>query len=677
MILTQKQVDTLNLPIRRKHIRLELLDDDLKTIDILEGVAIDGNLSKNANDIIRRSGNITIAIPIDNSAITFLDAIDYESINYNGKIWLDKAVKILIGIEDNLGETIWYNFGICIMDNPQRVVTSTQYEISFNVVDLFAKYTGDRKGQLTGLATNIPQGYYLDNDNTKEYIRTETIEALRSVIVELADIKKYSIYNIPKKYQYLPRDISVDIGATVYDLLSQFMEILSTWQMYFDNDGIFIVEPIPSGLRDATFPLNYEHSTNDNMNVDFNNVKNQIVIYGRLNSMTFYTENVSYENDTLVLKYDVVDTSVCIVNSTLFGFKSLNQYNLNKINKLTIYSGSTIIVNQQPLVNFEKTTEYIKENEILPNEIYCLRIIEATLNNETSYIDFSKVMTFEFYSKQQVSYCLVNDNIESPFYINKNIKEENYYCGFAYGLGDNYLLTTNNQGGLTEINDKTILTFIPNQENLSGVTISVNNSGNTRILSNVPIVQNSWTYENAKYTRKPIVKNKLGNDYTIWKVQYDKTNNWFVLLGKNEKAYPIVLNSGEYENIYADTLAMERCKYELYLHSSMNNSIKIGIIPNYLLDVNYKIEYDEEYSLPTNFSNIHKFIVKDTVEENTQIFYTRDNISNYQVLNIQGETSNNYLVKSVTYPLGINTTVQNIEAIMIYDDKNYVGDDYE
>lgn len=677
MELTQKKIDTLNIPIRRKHIRLELLNEDLKTIDVLEGVAIEGSLTKNANDKIRRSGSITIAIPIDNSAITFFDAIDYESINYNGKIWLDKSVKILIGIEDNSQQIEWYNFGICLMDTPERIVNATQYEISFNVIDWFAKLTGDRKGQLTGLQTNIPQGYYVDNDSSKEYIRTKTIDALRSVIVELADIKKYSIYNIPKKYEYLPRDISIDVGGTVYDLLLQFLEILSTWQMYFDNDGIFIVEPIPSGLRDATFPLNYEHFISDNMNVSFNNVKNQIIIYGRLNTMTFYTENVEYANDTLILRYDTIDTLACVVNATLFGFKSLNQYNTKLIKYINIYSGESLIVYKQKLVDFERTKEYLDVNQILPNEIYCLRIIKATLDNETSYIDFSQSLIFEFYSKQQVSYCLVNDNIDSPYYINKNINGENYYCGTSYGLGQDFLLTTNNTSGLLEINDKTILTFMANQTNLENPTISVNNSGGTRLLNNIPIVQNIWFYENDYYTRKPIVKNKISNDYTIWKVQYDKNNNWFVLLGKNEKALTLVLNSGEYENIYADELALERCKYEMYLHSSMNNNIRIGIVPNYLLDVNYKIQYDEENSMPTNFSNIHKFIVKDTLGENTQVFMVSNGDRNEQILNIESDAINNYLVKNVTYPLGVNSSPQNIEAIMIYDDKNYVGDDYE
>lgn len=686
MDLTQQKIDTLNLPIRRKHIRLELLNDELKTIDLLEGIAINGSLSKNANDILRRSGNITIAIPIDKSQITFLDSIDYESINYNGKIWIDKMIKIFVGIENNYNDIDWYNFGICIIDSPSRIINGNQYEISFNLIDYFAKFTGNRNGQLTTLSTNILQGYYEEkSDGEKEYIRTKTKDALKSVIVEIADIKKYSIRNIPNKYEYLPRDISVDGGGTIYDIFSQFLDILNTWQMYFDNDGIFIVEPIPSGVNDFAFPLEYNHFISDELSSDFSNIKNQIIIYGRLNTLTFYTENVTYNSTELILKYDTIDTSACITNATLFGFKTKEIYNNIELQRIKIYNGNNILIQNQKLINFED--EKIENDKsglptefLQPNEIYALRINKADKLTNEGYVDFSSSLIFEFFSKQQASYCLVNDNRDSPFYINKNIDEKySYYCGLSYGIGKDYLLTTDNITILNEIEDKTILTFISNYNNKENPTISVRNIDKMILLRNVPIVQNSWfSNGNNNYIRKPILPNKISNDYTIWKVQYEKDNNCFVLLGKNEKALTLVLNGGDYDNIYNDRLAYERCRYEMYLHSNMNNNIKLGVFPNYLLDVNFKIEYDEEKSLPLNYTNTHNFIVKDNLGLNTEIFLTKDStLGNFQTFSIEQETKRYYLVKNITYPLGIDNVNQNIEAIEIYNDKNYIGSEYD
>ena len=51
------------------------------------------------------------------------------------------------------------------------------------------------------------------------------------------------------------------------------------------------------------------------------------------------------------------------------------------------------------------------------------------------------------------------------------------------------------------------------------------------------------------------------------------------------------LIGGEYDNIYTDSLAYQRAKYELYLRCRMNDSINMNIVPLYYLDVNVKIEH--------------------------------------------------------------------------------------
>ena len=61
--------------------------------------------------------------------------------------------------------------------------------------------------------------------------------------------------------------------------------------MYFNNDGILIIEPIPSGKNAIVYNIDAEQYISDSTNCDFENVKNQIVIYGRLNTLTYFAEN--------------------------------------------------------------------------------------------------------------------------------------------------------------------------------------------------------------------------------------------------------------------------------------------------------------------------------------------------------------------------------------------------
>ena len=172
MYFTQEQVDTIQLPIRGKRLKLEVLNTDFQTLATLEGIATGGSLSKDATNFVRRSGSIQMCVPNVASANTFLDYVEGITINVNGKIWLDKYVKVWTGIDNYqqpYGEepkTVWYNFGICLIDQPVRSFSSEGYTMSFNLIDLAAKMNGDRSGQLAVTTTLFPRVQEYTSDET-------------------------------------------------------------------------------------------------------------------------------------------------------------------------------------------------------------------------------------------------------------------------------------------------------------------------------------------------------------------------------------------------------------------------------------------------------------------------------------------------------------------------------
>lgn len=295
MDLTQLQLDTMKLPLRNKYIRLEILNYDFKVVDRIEGECVGGELSKDASSPVRRSGSVSIAIPTQYQAESIVSELDGYDITVGGKIWLDKIVRVSIGVVNYLEEnspTVWYRFGVCLIDAPTRNYTGQEYILSFNLIDYISILTSDRYGQLTGTATVVEKGEYVTNvDGTIEYQRTPLQDALTAVIRDLAGLDKFVIYPIPTRWQFLPYDIKYDIGATVMDILNQFMEILSTWQMYMDNDGVLTIEPIPSGEEAPTLPVDESTLTSNTQEADFGNVKNQVVIYGKNNECTYYTQS--------------------------------------------------------------------------------------------------------------------------------------------------------------------------------------------------------------------------------------------------------------------------------------------------------------------------------------------------------------------------------------------------
>lgn len=322
MDLTQLQLDTMKLPLRNKYIRLEILNYDFKVVDRIEGECVGGELSKDASSPVRRSGSVSIAIPTQYQAESIISKLDGYDITVGGKIWLDKIVRVSIGVVNYLEKnspTVWYRFGLCLIDTPLREYRGQEYILSFNLLDYISILTSDRYGQLTGTATVIEKGEYVTkSDGTIEYVRTPLQDALTAVIRDLAGFNKFVIYPIPTKWQYLPYDIKYDIGATVMDILNQFMEILSTWQMYVDNDGVLTIEPIPSGEETPTIPVEESTLTSNTQKYDFGNVKNQVVIYGKNNECTYYTQSsvaqvssFNWESSDVIITEDTDVQVIC------------------------------------------------------------------------------------------------------------------------------------------------------------------------------------------------------------------------------------------------------------------------------------------------------------------------------------------------------------------------------
>ena len=243
------------------HTKIFLLNYKLQKVDELSGVVLDGaTFNIDATSDIRRTCSISL-IPKDSSF----------DIKFGGKIWLDKYVQIYIGIEDikNNNEVVYTNMGIYLINNPSHVYDATNNTITINGIDMMAKLTGLRNGYLEGMKYQVKA-----NENIKN--------AMQSTI-ELGGFTKYRIDN-PQPTPTVPNDISISIGGTVYDLLYQLGDINANYQMYFDVNGVFYYNLIPSGENEQIMVdddiwkktlISYDTS------ISFENVKNYIEVYGK------------------------------------------------------------------------------------------------------------------------------------------------------------------------------------------------------------------------------------------------------------------------------------------------------------------------------------------------------------------------------------------------------------
>lgn len=314
--ITEGQFRTSMQNIQNRYIRLELLNFQYQTVDSLEGVCTAGSFSIDANSDIRRTGSVTLVVT--NSSF---------EVASGGKIWLDKYIRVWVGIESLFTEEIeWTNCGIYIIDAP-----SYQYDIATNtltlsLLDLMAKLTGVRNGYLPGLPVVLSAG---------ENIREAIIDTLA-----LAGFTQYVVEEAPSPGT-IPNDLEFSQGATVYELLAGLRDIYPDYEIFFDVDGTFFYKPIPTGEGDPVLvddTLWTQIVLSEQIDVDFQNVKNSIEVYGRTHDPAHFSTETTVTDDTINLTIADVESysQGVIYGFTLTDNPGYNNFNL-KINDLPAY----------------------------------------------------------------------------------------------------------------------------------------------------------------------------------------------------------------------------------------------------------------------------------------------------------------------------------------------------
>lgn len=261
VIPNQTDYDLSQLKVRNQRIKVDLLNFNFQTINSLEGKVTDGSISIDATSDIRRTCNITLVVEKSENMIV-----------PGGQVWLDKFIKVYVGTDNprNGNETVWNNMGLFLINNPESVYNATTNTITFEGLDLMAKLTGRRNGQLPAVTTVVPA-------------ESKVADVVKQTITQLGGFDKYIIQDAGYE---IPYDIKKDMGSTIYDLLVEIRDLYSDWEMFFDVDGVFHWQQIPNGINEPVVldfnQLKQKVIISETIDVDFENVKNYIIVYGRL-----------------------------------------------------------------------------------------------------------------------------------------------------------------------------------------------------------------------------------------------------------------------------------------------------------------------------------------------------------------------------------------------------------
>ena len=118
----------------------------------------------------------------------------------------------------------------------------------------------------------------------------------------------------------MPYDIEIDQGGFVYDILSALRDILPQYQIYFDVDGVFHYDLIPTGDDEPvviTDDVWKNILISEDISTDFASVKNYIEVYGHTHDPKYYPSVISVSGATVSMTISAITS---LSENTVIGF---------------------------------------------------------------------------------------------------------------------------------------------------------------------------------------------------------------------------------------------------------------------------------------------------------------------------------------------------------------------
>lgn len=371
--------------VQERYVRLNILDFQYRIIDEISGNLIEFSLTNDATSDLRRSCNVSLVV-------FGKDAYKLQ-IAPTAEIFLDKFIQPYVGIKNfRTGEIQWYSQGIFLINRPTWDWDAQNNTLKFEGADLMAKLTGARNGQLEGIPTVIKAG-----ENVRQaIISTLALAGFTNYIVSECTLDNGEI-------QPVPNDITVNQGGTVYDILNALRNILPNYQIYFDIDGVFHYDKIPTGKDE---PIILDDDTirqvliSESINTDFEAVKNYIEVYGRSHDVQHYATSVAESGAVVGLTIGSLTT---ISTDVMIGWTT------------TAPIAGTVYLN----VNAEGNRELVDESGTNV----------GTLDGDTYYVAVRKENgQWLFLGHQQARAIVYDDNPQSPFYVGGSVGRIRYVC---------------------------------------------------------------------------------------------------------------------------------------------------------------------------------------------------------------------------------------------------------
>ena len=302
-------------------ISVDFLDEHWRRIGNASGKANNLSLSIDSESDIRRTVSLDLVVCSSNM------------ISPDGNVWIDKYAQLDMMLFDYKTNDYWtYHLGKYVIKQYSLNTQQDSMVMSLQLQDLMSLFTEDRGNQIT-TETSIPvtvtlypcpecgenmvhtrtnsstpimqNGVVVVTDTSEDTYTCSscsyTTHTRPESTVEYADITnalvstvrrfsplpydRFSICELTADSSEVPYDLNYDIGTYPIEIINDLVGLYPNYQAYFDNDGVFTFDEIPSDDDD---PIVLDKEFMDKIIIseeasgDFGDVCNVHDVWGRL-----------------------------------------------------------------------------------------------------------------------------------------------------------------------------------------------------------------------------------------------------------------------------------------------------------------------------------------------------------------------------------------------------------
>lgn len=271
---TKRVAAVLRQPIRNVDVIVQVLNKDNSVFQSIEGRAIGGSISIDANSLTRRTGSITLAVDKE-----------YMPKN-NGIAWFNRKFRLYQSITDMSSyphEPINFLLGTFYITSETLNVNLEESNIELTLADKMSLY---------------------ENSTTEQRIelkRGTKIDVAMKATMELMGETDFGYIHESSPQEVVQYDYKQEIGTNMLDIITDLRDMYMDYTCGFNAKGEFEYRKVdiqkedevkvpkwsfdPDGDDRADLTVSFSE------NYDFSNVFNRVVVYGATSSKTNLTPN--------------------------------------------------------------------------------------------------------------------------------------------------------------------------------------------------------------------------------------------------------------------------------------------------------------------------------------------------------------------------------------------------